>query len=50
MVKKSVAITKRQDEWLKSQAASVGITEAEFLRRLLDALIESQAHNPKEDE
>ena len=38
MVRKQVYITAEQDEKLKAAAAELGVTEAELVRRAVDAL------------
>lgn len=35
--KKLLSITKPQEEWLVKQAAKLGISVSEFLRRIIDA-------------
>mgnify|MGYP003825880117 CR=1 FL=1 len=36
MIKKSISITEKQEQWLKEQTAESGLSESDILRRLID--------------
>jgi len=47
MIRKQIYITKEQEQFLKEQSSRKGMTEAELVRRALDAFIKTKTTTTK---
>ncbi|RMF71524.1 MAG: DNA-binding protein [Alphaproteobacteria bacterium] len=46
MIRKQLYITEQQEHALKRRAKTLGVSEAEFIRRALDAMLRDQPREP----